>query len=83
MLVMRVIVRFFAGARERLGLSAEDIDLPFGATVGELILHLSRAHGTDLTALPLSYAVNGAYVTENTILKDGDEVGVLYPASGG
>jgi molybdopterin converting factor small subunit len=57
--------------------------LPSDSTLGNLAAVLAQRHGSEWAGLPLLYAVNHEYADENTILKDGDEVGILYPASGG
>jgi MoaE-MoaD fusion protein len=74
---MRVTVRLFAGLRERAGtarLELEDV-----ATVADVwpALGLGDEPGG------LLYAVNRAYVERTQELRDGDEVAVIPPVSGG
>jgi molybdopterin converting factor small subunit len=44
---------------------------------------LSRRHDIDIGSFPLLFSINCAYSDASTALSDGDEVGMLYPASGG
>ena len=83
MIPVRVTVRFFARSREVAGTSREVVELSDGSTVAVLAEHLSRRYGGAWQSLPLLYAVNEEHADENTILNDGDEVGILYPAIGG
>ena len=81
---MRVGVKFFAAPREALGTGEIEIELPAGATVGELIGRLTEMYPVlqPYTRF-LSVAVNRAYVGMQTELHDGDEVACLPPVGGG
>jgi molybdopterin converting factor subunit 1 len=81
---IRVKVRFFAAPREALGASELWVDVPEGATVGDLV-HLLVGQHPILRAFTrfLNVAVNRAYVTMQTVLHDGDEVACLPPVGGG
>jgi molybdopterin converting factor subunit 1 len=76
---VHVTVRLFAGLRERAGTGARELDLPAGATAGEIWAAL------DLGERPggLALAVNRRYVDESTPLAEGDEVALIPPVSGG
>jgi molybdopterin synthase catalytic subunit len=74
-----VEVRLFAGLRERAGTRGRSIELPDGATVGDV-------YGTlQLGPEPpgLMYALNHEYVPREAPLADGDEVALIPPVSGG
>ena len=73
---MTVTVRLFAGLRERAGWSRREID---AATVGDVWARL------DLGEEPagLLYAVNKEYAERDHALRDGDEVALIPPVSGG
>jgi MoaE-MoaD fusion protein len=73
---MPVTVRLFAGLRERAGWSSREID---AATVGDVWAAL------DLGDEPegLLYAVNREYAARERELRDGDEVALIPPVSGG
>jgi molybdopterin synthase catalytic subunit/molybdopterin converting factor small subunit len=74
---MHVTVRLFAGLRERAG--TEKLELDGVATVADVwpALGLGDEPGG------LLYAVNRAYVERTHELRDGDEVAVIPPVSGG
>jgi molybdopterin synthase catalytic subunit len=76
---MNVGVRLFAGLRERAGVRARELELPDGATVADVWSAL------DLGDEPagLLYAVNREYADVSLELRDGDEVAVIPPVSGG
>ncbi|HEY7732237.1 MAG TPA: molybdenum cofactor biosynthesis protein MoaE [Gaiellaceae bacterium] len=76
---MNVGVRLFAGLRERAGVRARELELPDGATVADVWSAL------DLGDEPagLLYAVNREYADPSLELRDGDEVAVIPPVSGG
>ena len=79
---MKVRVIPFGVLKERLGADPATVELPPGATVGELLERLS-------TMLPaallrgIAVGVNAEYATAEQVLCDGDEVGLLPPVSGG
>lgn len=72
-------VQAFARYRELLGFQQESFPLPDPATVGALLAH------PRLEALPREamLAVNRAFATRETPLRDGDEVALMPPVSGG
>jgi molybdopterin synthase catalytic subunit/molybdopterin converting factor small subunit len=76
---MRIGVRLFAGLRELAGTRATEVELPEGATAGDVWPAL------DLGAEPpgLLIAVNKSYVGRDSVLAAGDEVALIPPVSGG
>ena len=72
-------VRAFARYRETLGFQHLDLDLPEPPVVWSLLAHPA------LAALPAEalLAVNQAFAQRDTPLRDGDEVAVMPPVSGG
>ncbi len=81
---MRVRVLFFGVLKELIPAQPGELDLPGGATVATL-LDRYRHHTTDHSAVwsSIAVAVNREYVTVSHLLKDGDEVALLPPVSGG
>ena len=73
---MRVHVKLFAGLRERAGWSSREIE---ARTVGDVwpALGLGEEPGG------LLYAVNRVYADRSQELRDGDEVALIPPVSGG
>lgn len=81
---MRVRVRLFAALVEAAGRDLIELSLPAGATVrtaleavGERVPAVGRYGGSLLTAVNLDY-VKGDY-----LLREGDEVALIPPVSGG
>jgi molybdopterin synthase catalytic subunit len=61
---------------------AAAVELPEGANVTQLLDHLSAGRSSvPLTGIAVS--VNAEFAEPNRILRDGDEVGLLPPVSGG
>lgn len=84
---MVVTILYFASLRERVGLEAEELDLPEGIdTVGKLRVHIA-ARGAQWDALgagkSLRAAVNQRMAPAETALGDGDEVAFFPPVTGG
>jgi MoaE-MoaD fusion protein len=76
---VNVRVRLFAALRERAGAGALEIDVPDGATVGDVWPQLELGD----EPAGLLYARNRAYVDRTEALRAGDEVAVIPPVSGG
>lgn len=79
---LRIVVRCFAAAREAVGAAELALQLPAGATVAVLRAHLHQQVPA-LARLPLAFAVNRAYAADGALLRDGDEVALIPPISGG
>lgn len=80
---MNVRVVLFAKPRELVGQPQVDLALPTGATPADAWSQLSSRY--DLGPLPRSFrcAVNSEYAGWDDPLKDGDELAVIPPVSGG
>jgi molybdopterin converting factor subunit 1 len=76
---VRVVVRLFAGLRERAGTDRRELDLDDGSAVEDVWAAL------DLGDEPkgLLYAVNRTYAKRGQALAEGDEVALIPPVSGG
>lgn len=85
---MKVKLLFFAGLREQLGTSGEDLELPEDvATLSALRAHL-RARGAAWQAAlaegrVLRTAVNQSLVSKDARIADGDEIAFFPPVTGG
>jgi len=75
---------FFASYRDVVGAPAMNVDLPEGATVGDLVEEL-RGRGGPYGLLPAepAVAVNRAYADLGHPLRSGDEVAFIPPVAGG
>lgn len=81
---MRIKVLFFAGLRERAGTGSAELELPVGATVSMAIDQARRATPRPWKPTTiLMTAVNEEYVPPTHELKEGDELALIPPVSGG
>jgi molybdopterin synthase catalytic subunit len=78
--MMQVRVFGFGVLKDWLGAQETTVELPEGATVAELLVRLSAR-----SPVPrgIAVSVNAEFATANLGLKEGDEVGLLPPVSGG
>ena len=74
-----MVVRLFAGLRERAGTDRRDVDLGDGASVEDVW----PALGLGDEPAGLLYAVNRTYADRGQRLGEGDEVALIPPVSGG
>jgi molybdopterin converting factor subunit 1 len=76
---MHVVVKLFAGIRERAGTGERRLELPDGALAADVWPEL------DLGEQPpgLLFAVNREYAEPERALAEGDEVALIPPVSGG
>ena len=80
--MIQVRVFAFGMLKDSLGAEASEIALREGSTVADLLAEVSRAH----PAAPLrgiAVSVNAEYATAEQVLRQGDEIGLLPPVSGG
>lgn len=81
---LRIHVKLFALLRERAGTGELTMDLPAGATVGEARKRLSDELPTLGPLLErVAFAINHEYVRPEAPLRDGDELALIPPVSGG
>ena len=74
----------FASYRERAGTAEVDLELPDGATVGDMIGRLVELHpNTASDPSRVVAAVNREYREQGHVLSDGDEAALIPPVSGG
>jgi MoaE-MoaD fusion protein len=81
---MKIGVLFFGVLKDLLGREDETVDLPEGARVREVLLHYAQEvprFGAMVPALAIS--VNQEYSGTDRVLREGDEVALLPPVSGG
>jgi molybdopterin synthase catalytic subunit/molybdopterin converting factor small subunit len=76
---VRVVVRLFAGLRERAGAAERVVEMPNGARVHDVWPLLELGPEPD----GLLYAVNKTYAERERELTDGDELALIPPVSGG
>ena len=81
---MRVRVLYFGVLKDVMGLGRTEMDLSEDTSVAELLL-LLRESGRAVSSVwdSIAVAVNQEYARAGHVLKDGDEVALLPPVSGG
>jgi molybdopterin synthase catalytic subunit len=81
---MRVCVLLFAGLREAVGQKQLFLELPEDASLGELMAQLAGVHPAVAAYRGrLVISVNAERAPLDRVLRDGDEVALLPPVSGG
>lgn len=81
---MRIDVRLFAQARERVGSGQARLELPDGSSVSDALTLLERAYPGLAELRPhLAVAVDGTLVRTGEVLVEGCELALLPPVSGG
>lgn len=80
---MRVQALLFATYRDMAGAETLDIELPGGATAGDLVARIRARPGMERLPGEPALAVNQVYSSLDTPLSEGDEVALLPPVAGG
>jgi MoaE-MoaD fusion protein len=80
---MRVRVLPFGILKDWLGASATTLELPEGASVGDLLDRVGELQNAAPALRGIAVSVNAEYATADHPLSEGDEVGLLPPVSGG
>jgi molybdopterin converting factor subunit 1 len=81
---MNVRLLTFAVLREALGFDERTLQLEGGTRVIDLWERLRREHRSlDRFPVPPLFAVNESYVSPETLLREGDELALIPPVSGG
>src|SRR5512140_1588175 len=81
---MRVTMLYFAAARERAGMGSETLDLPDGATAAQALEAACQRHpGLQAVAGKLRIAVDQDFAQPDRALREGSEVALIPPVSGG
>jgi MoaE-MoaD fusion protein len=76
---VRIVVKLFAGLRERAGSGERELELPEGARVTDVWTPLGLGEEPE----GLLYAVNKEYAPAERRLSESDEVALIPPVSGG
>ena len=78
-----ITVRLFASLREAAGAETIAMRLPRGTPAGAVWGHLPAAVVPQMPPDGLRYAVNREWAVPSATLRDGDEVALILPVSGG
>jgi molybdopterin converting factor subunit 1 len=79
---MKVKVRCFAACRDITGKSQMELELPGGTSVAGL-LRIIHSDYPKLSTIVIMVAVNAEYAVPERLLREGDEVALIPPVSGG
>ena len=79
---MKVKVLFFGATADAAGTRSKEIEVTNLSTAREAFDRVVREH-PELSAHELRLALNEQYATGDEVLKDGDELAVFTPVSGG
>ena len=81
---MQVRLLFFASLKDIVGARQMQLEMPAGATVGDVLTRLETSYPRikDYRRVVLT-AVNEEYVDHRALVQDGDEVAIFPPVSGG
>src|SRR6266550_3609919 len=81
---MQIRVLFFGVLKDLVGRSSETLELPDGARLQTVLSHYARQAARLEAMVPsLALSVNQEYSAPDQALREGDEVGLLPPVSGG
>ncbi len=81
---VRIQVLLFAAAREAVGEASLPVELPSPATGAALLDALCERYPALARQRPsLRLAANQRYIEPRTLLREGDEVALIPPVSGG
>ena len=81
---MRIRVSYFGLLKDAFGCEDEVLEMADGASVGELVaVYRGRDVGVAGIWDSIAVAVNREYAQAEDVLKEGDEVALLPPVSGG
>jgi molybdopterin converting factor subunit 1 len=81
---MKVNIKYFSVCHEMLGRHEEDMELPEGSVVMD-ILKILEDEWPEIAEYyeVMQISVNWEYANETTALSDGDEVALIPPVTGG
>jgi molybdopterin synthase catalytic subunit len=81
---MQVRLLFFATLKDIVGAREMRLEMPAGATVGDVLTHLEATYPRVKGYRPVVLtAINEEYVDQGARVEDGDEVAIFPPVSGG
>jgi molybdopterin converting factor subunit 1 len=81
---IKIEVKLFAIARQRVGSSTVKVLLPSGAAIRELRRAIAEQYPALAEVLPhMRFALNNDYVTDDAVVPAAAEVACIPPVSGG
>ncbi len=80
---MKCRIKAFGISREIIGSKLLEMELPEGYPVSEFKRDLFKKYPALVDLRSLYIAVNNEYAEEQTVLREGDEIALIPPVSGG
>jgi molybdopterin converting factor subunit 1 len=80
---MTVTVLLFASYADAIGANSLALELPAGATVGDVVTHVRALPGAARLPQNPLVAVNERYAKRDRAIVAGDEVAIIPPVAGG
>ncbi len=81
---MRVRVQYFSQLREIAGRSEEEVELPEGATIGELLARLYQLHpGLEKWDRQILIGAGLEFVRRDEVIRPNEPVAIMPPVQGG
>ncbi|HEV2991352.1 MAG TPA: molybdenum cofactor biosynthesis protein MoaE [Candidatus Angelobacter sp.] len=81
---MRIRVLLFGQLKDIVGQQEQNLDLKPGASLGSVVTHYAETFPLFKSlSNTIACSINQEYATASSILREGDEVGLLPPVSGG
>jgi len=81
---LKVNLLYFSSIKDTLGKSREEIELPEGSTISDLVEILENKYPQIFENLgSVMFAINEEYADKENPLKEGDTVALIPPVSGG
>jgi molybdopterin converting factor subunit 1 len=81
---MRVKLLFFASLKDIVGARQLELDVPHGATIEDVLTRLEASYPRIKSYRPVVLtALNEEYADRHMAIRDGDEVAIFPPVSGG
>lgn len=79
---MEIKIKYFGLFKEKTGVSEECIETNRSVTIMYLLDIIKKKYNLESNK-NIILSLNQEYVKDNAQLKDGDEVGIMMPSSGG
>jgi len=81
---MRVHVKLFAVARQRIGRDSIEVDLPTDPTIGYLRVAIAEQYPPLAKLLPHSrFAIDSDYASDAAFVSANTDIAIIPPVSGG
>jgi molybdopterin converting factor subunit 1 len=81
---VQIRILFFGVLKDIVGRSQDELKMPEGSSVADILAHCeSQLPGLKKSLSSVAIAVNQQYTGRDTKLREGDEVALLPPVSGG